>query len=130
MYDILQLNEMKVTELRDIAVNLDIPKHKNLNKQELVYKILDFQALNPQSVKEATAILSGGTNGQESKPAPRKESDSRPKPNRDKARRPRKPRPDANADASEENITECESLSAFSPSGESEDDAYLLSGKR
>ena len=49
MYDILQLNEMKVTELRDIADNLDIPKHKTLNKQDLVYKILDAQALNPKS---------------------------------------------------------------------------------
>ena len=57
MYDILQLNDMKVTELREIAGNLDIPKHKNLNKQELVYKILDAQALNPKSVKEATAEL-------------------------------------------------------------------------
>lgn len=45
MYDILQLNEMLVPELRVIAENLNIPNFKKLSKQELVYKILDEQAL-------------------------------------------------------------------------------------
>lgn len=45
MYDILQLNDMLVPELLDIAEQLKIPNAKKLNKQDLVYKILDGQAI-------------------------------------------------------------------------------------
>ena len=45
MYDILQLNDMLVPELLDIAEQLKIPSAKKLDKQALVYKILDKQAL-------------------------------------------------------------------------------------
>lgn len=45
MYDILQLNDMLVPELLDIAEQLNIPQAKKLDKQALVYKILDKQAL-------------------------------------------------------------------------------------
>jgi transcription termination factor Rho len=45
MYDILQLNDMLVPELLDIAEQLKIPMLKKLGKQDLVYKILDNQAI-------------------------------------------------------------------------------------
>ncbi len=45
MYDILQLNDMLVPELLDIAEQLKITGAKKLEKQDLVYKILDKQAL-------------------------------------------------------------------------------------
>jgi transcription termination factor Rho len=45
MYDILQLNDMLVPELLDIAEQLKIPNAKKLDKQGLVYKILDNQAI-------------------------------------------------------------------------------------
>jgi len=45
MYDILQLNDMLVPELLDIAEQLNIPNVKKLDKQGLVYKILDSQAV-------------------------------------------------------------------------------------
>ena len=45
MYDILQLNDMIVPELLDIAEQLKIPNAKKMDKQELVYKILDGQAI-------------------------------------------------------------------------------------
>ncbi len=45
MYDILQLNDMLVPELLDIAEQLKIPNIKKLDKQALVYKILDSQAI-------------------------------------------------------------------------------------
>ncbi|MGK2864729.1 MAG: transcription termination factor Rho [Chitinophagaceae bacterium] len=45
MYDILQLNDMLVPELMDIAEQLKIPNLKKLDKQGLVYKILDNQAV-------------------------------------------------------------------------------------
>jgi len=44
MYDILQLNDMLVPELLDIAEQQKITNAKNLEKQELIYKILDNQA--------------------------------------------------------------------------------------
>jgi len=45
MYDILQLNDMLVPELLDIAEQLKISNAKKLDKQTLVYKILDSQAI-------------------------------------------------------------------------------------
>jgi transcription termination factor Rho len=47
MYDIIELNGKLVTDLRDIAKALNIRKIEGLKKQELIYKILDHQALNP-----------------------------------------------------------------------------------
>jgi len=47
MYDILQLNEMLLPELKEIAEKLKIKGLSKLNKQDLVYKILDGQAINP-----------------------------------------------------------------------------------
>ncbi len=45
MYDISQLNDMLVPELLDIAEGLKIPNPKKLAKQDLIYKILDSQAI-------------------------------------------------------------------------------------
>jgi transcription termination factor Rho len=45
MYDILQLNDMLVPELLDIAEQLRIPQAKKLSKKDLIYKILDSQAI-------------------------------------------------------------------------------------
>ena len=60
MYDILQLNDMLVPELKELAEKLDVKGFKRLNKQDLIYKILDQQAIagenaNPSPAsKEAT----------------------------------------------------------------------------
>ncbi|MBC7890177.1 MAG: transcription termination factor Rho [Ferruginibacter sp.] len=45
MYDILQLNDMLVPELQDIAEQLAIPNFKKIDKQDLIYKILDNQSI-------------------------------------------------------------------------------------
>ncbi|RYY39793.1 MAG: transcription termination factor Rho [Chitinophagaceae bacterium] len=45
MYDILQLNDMLVPELLDVAERLKIDNSRKLSKQDLIYKILDKQAL-------------------------------------------------------------------------------------
>ena len=47
MYDIIELNAKLVPELKEIAKKLNIPKSEKLVKQDLIYKILDHQALNP-----------------------------------------------------------------------------------
>ena len=45
MYDIIQLNDKLVPELKDIAQKLSIKGYNKLTKQDLIYKILDEQAL-------------------------------------------------------------------------------------
>jgi transcription termination factor Rho len=53
MYDILQLNDMLVPELLDIAEQQKITNAEKLEKQELIYKILDNQAsMTPTDKKE------------------------------------------------------------------------------
>ena len=47
MYDILELNDKLVNEIKEIARLMEIPNYDELRKQELIYKILDQQALNP-----------------------------------------------------------------------------------
>ena len=49
MYDILQLNDMLVPELRAVADKLKIKGISKLNKQDLIYQILDHQALGADS---------------------------------------------------------------------------------
>jgi len=49
MYDILELNKKLLPELKDIAKEMNIKKIENLRKQDLVYKILDQQAINASS---------------------------------------------------------------------------------
>ncbi len=45
MYDILELNKKLVSDLREIANELQIKKIDSLRKQDLIYKILDQQAI-------------------------------------------------------------------------------------
>lgn len=52
MYDILQLNEMIVPELLDIAEQQNIEGVKDLPKQELIDKILDSQASSKNEEKK------------------------------------------------------------------------------
>ncbi|HEU4608565.1 MAG TPA: Rho termination factor N-terminal domain-containing protein, partial [Chitinophagaceae bacterium] len=59
MYDILQLNDMLVPELLDIAEQLKVSNAKKLDKQELIYKILDKQAVMNSSGKSAPAEEKG-----------------------------------------------------------------------
>jgi Rho termination factor, N-terminal domain len=53
MYDIAQLNDMLVPELKDIADQLSIPHAQKTDKQDLIYKILDRQAVAESATKTA-----------------------------------------------------------------------------
>jgi transcription termination factor Rho len=55
MYDILQLNDMLLPELLDIAEQLKITGAKKLDKQGLIYKILDNQAVQASETKDTAA---------------------------------------------------------------------------
>lgn len=52
MYDILELSRMLLPELREIAKELNIKKAETLKKQDLVYKILDQQAIDATEEKK------------------------------------------------------------------------------
>jgi len=55
MYDIIELNSKKVADLREIADELKIADSDKIKKQDLIYLILDEQAVNPIEKKVVEA---------------------------------------------------------------------------
>jgi len=51
MYDILELSKKLLPELKDIAKELKVKKAESLKKQDLIYKILDQQAIEVTEIK-------------------------------------------------------------------------------
>lgn len=100
MYDILSLGEMVLPELREIADKFDL-KHKGVKKQDLIYKILDYQAVNPEKFRGA------GEDKPQKTPAKAKTEDknnsteTEAKPAAQKKQRPRKNADTKNDDAKE-----------------------------
>ncbi len=64
MYNLLQLNAMKVAELKELAEKMQIANADKLKKQDLVYKILDEQALRDDSPSEAPASAETSAEGE------------------------------------------------------------------
>ena len=54
MYKLDELNTKKVSDLQLIAKKLNIKKLDKLNKEELTYAILDYQAENTKPANEIT----------------------------------------------------------------------------
>ena len=52
MYTIQGLNEKSLVELKEIALRLGI-ENINVPKEELVYSIIDQQAVHPDTIKES-----------------------------------------------------------------------------
>ena len=81
-YDILQLNDMLIPELLDVADNLKLANARSLDKQTLIYKILDQQAINATPVddtakkkrgrkpKDEAALVVESKSAPKTKPAP------------------------------------------------------------
>ena len=70
MYDILELSKKLLPELKDIAKELKINKAESLKKQDLIYKILDQQAIESTEIKlnpksETSEIINGGYSSEE-----------------------------------------------------------------
>ncbi len=55
MYDILQLNDMLVPEIKELAKQLGIKNTRGFTKQDLVYKILDQQAILGKSKEKSNS---------------------------------------------------------------------------
>jgi len=56
MYDIIELNGKKVADLRAIAKELNVKRTESLKKQDLIYRILDEQAINPLKKQPTVAV--------------------------------------------------------------------------
>jgi transcription termination factor Rho len=72
-YDILQLNEMLVPELKEVAESLDIKGFKKMTKKDLIYTILDEQAIRTSNgaekeIEEKGKVVPQGTGSKESGP--------------------------------------------------------------
>ena len=78
MYDIIELNKKLVNELREIATQLDIKKADKLKKEDLVYQILDQQAINPPKPVEKKRVPAGSSSGATSKPKRKRMSSDKP----------------------------------------------------
>ncbi len=76
MYNIEELNDMLLSDVRDLAENLKIKSIKKASKKDLIYKILDEQAINPDAISK-----------------PKEEAASEEKESKEKARPARKPKP-------------------------------------
>ena len=70
MYNIIQLNDKDLSELQQIAKELGLKKTSTLQKEELVYRILDEQAIVGATKKATT----GKTNEERKEGQPRKRS--------------------------------------------------------
>jgi len=80
MYDILELNDKLVSELKEIARLMSIPDYDEFRKQELIYKILDQQALNPSGTASIKDTLSGKKYGGNEKVELKKTEPAKPEP--------------------------------------------------
>jgi transcription termination factor Rho len=59
MFDILELNDKDLSDLKDIAKSLGLKKYEAMKKQDIIYKILDQQAIeatNKRSEKQVSKI--------------------------------------------------------------------------
>ncbi|MCW5923717.1 MAG: transcription termination factor Rho [Saprospiraceae bacterium] len=108
MYDILQLTDKLVPELKEIAQQLSIKGYNKLTKQELIYKILDEQALaeknnqakevpvvdepNPQTGRRARKVVKAPT-PETAKPKAETPTPETAKPD-SRIERPEQPKPD------------------------------------
>ncbi|MFZ4635584.1 MAG: transcription termination factor Rho [Saprospiraceae bacterium] len=95
MYDISQLNDMLVPELKDVAQQLGLKNYTKLNKQDLIYKILDEQALvEKQNQNRDVPVVDEPSSGSLAKhrQAPPEKQDRPEKPDRpEKQDRPVRP---------------------------------------
>jgi transcription termination factor Rho len=71
MYTLEELNVRLLSELKEIAQDLEIPNFKKLQKKDLIYKILDVQAASPEKVSK---ILDNGSKDKKEKGKSNKKS--------------------------------------------------------
>jgi len=95
MFEISELKAKKLPELQEIAKASGVPKYRSLKKLDLVYKILDHQAANPQAVKAVLAESSATDSvAKETEKVSSKTQEQRPRSTQKRETRPRTKRED------------------------------------
>ena len=98
MYDILELNKKLLPELRIAAKELNIKRVESFKKQDLIYKILDTQAVLEAETKENRSVKKEqpkeekGLKGFFAKKTPAPENQDAPQDEHKKTKRPRRER--------------------------------------
>ncbi len=87
MYNIIQLNDKDLSELQQIAKELGLTKTDSLRKEELVYRILDEQAIVGATKKTANEERKEGQARKRSRISVKKEGDKVYTATKDKAQR-------------------------------------------
>ncbi len=87
MYDILQLNDKLVPELHEIAKELNISVPKRVDKQTLIYKILDMQAVSSSS-DDKNHSAANGTTGRNNRNTNKKTAKTKAEKKEDKPEKP------------------------------------------
>ncbi len=100
MYDIIELNSKKVADLRDIAKELNVKGAEKLKKQELIYIILDEQAVLPLKAKKSSQAESAPVK-EETTPAETVQAPKAERPDNRRQRNPRAEKPEDEGAASE-----------------------------
>src|SRR5690554_2605824 len=95
MFEISELKSKKLPELQEIAKGLNVPKYRTQKKLDLVYKILDYQAANPNAVK---AILETDSPAVEKKKPEKTTATPKPKESTDKPKSQRPQSKDKSSD--------------------------------
>lgn len=105
MYDIIELNSKLLEDLKEIAKKLNVPKFDSLGKQELIYQILDYQALNP--TKEMLDKEKAARDNRDNKHKRQRIPSENPGPNNPRDRKPAQGSPVAssNKDKPKEQVT-------------------------
>ena len=91
MFEISKLKEKKLAELQEIAEELKISKYKTLKKLDLVYKILDHQASNPEEKEGEKKVATKPKFNPRSRSNKNDQNDSNSGDNDDKERKDKKP---------------------------------------
>ena len=91
MFEISKLKEKKLAELQEIAEELKISKYKTLKKLDLVYKILDHQASNPDEKEAEKTVATKPKFNPRSRSNKNDQNDNNSSENDDNERREKKP---------------------------------------
>src|SRR5688572_3097697 len=113
MYTIDDLNVRLLSELKEIAEEMGVKNAKKLSKQDIIYKILDQQAVAGESAAEKKPSLPAASS---SAPVSEGESERRMRPRRRENVAPTPPAPKLESDFSSDEILDSIDINFDSPS--------------
>ena len=126
MYTIDELQVRLLSELREIAEELDLKNYKKLNKADLIYKILDQQAVLPEDKLPQKKVAAATVAEESTPPASKNTNNKNTKPERKPTERRKKEEQPARA-RKRVNVTETDNDEADTGSSKTSADALMES---